>query len=77
MFYGSYITFKGLDDSEKIKGLESYKYVVCEELSEFKEEDFKQIKKRLRGRKGQKIISMFNPIEEECWTKKMYLIKSS
>ena len=69
-FNGSYITFKGLDDSEKIKGLESYKYVVCEELSEFKEEDFKQIKKRLRGRKGQKIISMFNPIEEECWIKK-------
>ena len=62
---GSYITFSGLDDPEKIKGLDSYQFVVCEELSGFDEVDFKQIKKRLRGRPGQKIISMFNPISEE------------
>lgn len=69
-FNGSYITFSGLDDPEKIKGLESYQFVVCEELSDFDEADFKQIKKRLRGRLGQKIISMFNPISEEHWIKK-------
>lgn len=67
---GSYVTFSGLDDPEKIKGLESYQFVVCEEISEFKEEDFKQIKKRLRGRPGQKVISMFNPISEDHWIKK-------
>lgn len=67
---GSYITFKGLDESEKIKGLESYKYVLCEELTDFDEADFKQIRKRLRGKKGQKIISTFNPISEEHWIKK-------
>ena len=67
---GSYITFSGLDDPEKIKGLDSYQFVVCEELSDFDEVDFKQIKKRLRGRPGQKIISMFNPISEEHWIKK-------
>lgn len=69
-FNGSYITFKGLDESEKIKGLESYKYVLCEELSDFDEADFKQIRKRLRGKKGQKIISTFNPISKEHWIKK-------
>lgn len=69
-FNGSYITFKGLDDPEKIKGLESYQYVFCEEVSEFDETDFKQIRKRLRGRKGQKIISAFNPISEDHWVKK-------
>ena len=69
-FNGSYVTFSGLDDPEKIKGLESYQFVVCEELSDFDEADFKQIKKRLRGRPGQKIISMFNPITEEHWIKK-------
>lgn len=69
-FNGSYITFKGLDDSEKIKGLESYQYVFCEEISEFEESDFKQIRKRLRGRKGQKIIAAFNPISEDHWIKK-------
>ena len=69
-FNGSYITFSGLDDSEKIKGLESYQFVFCEELNEFDHSDFKQIKKRLRGRKGQKIVSAFNPVSEECWIKK-------
>lgn len=69
-FNGSYITFKGLDDPEKIKGLESYQYVFCEEISEFDESDFKQIRKRLRGRKGQKIIAAFNPISEDHWIKK-------
>ena len=69
-FNGSYITFKGLDEPEKIKGLESYQYVFCEEVSEFDETDFKQIRKRLRGRKGQKIISAFNPISEDHWVKK-------
>ena len=74
---GSYITFSGLDDPEKIKGLDSYQFVVCEELSGFDEVDFKQIKKRLRGRPGQKIISMFNPISEEHWIKKNIFDKES
>lgn len=69
-FNGSYIRFKGLDDSEKIKGLESYQYVFCEEISEFDESDLKQIRKRLRGRKGQKIVALFNPISEDHWIKK-------
>ena len=58
------------DDPEKIKGLESYQYVFCEEISEFDESDLKQIRKRLRGRKGQKIVALFNPISEDHWIKK-------
>ncbi len=69
-FNGSYIRFKGLDDPEKIKGLESYQYVFCEEISEFDESDLKQIRKRLRGRKGQMIVALFNPISEDHWIKK-------
>lgn len=69
-FNGSCIRFKGLDDPEKIKGLESYQYVFCEEISEFDESDLKQIRKRLRGRKGQKIVALFNPISEDHWIKK-------
>jgi phage terminase large subunit len=42
-FNGSYIRFKGLDDPEKIKGLESYQYVFCEEISEFDESDLKNL----------------------------------
>ena len=44
--------------------------MFCEEISEFDESDLKQIRKRLRGRKGQKIVALFNPISEDHWIKK-------
>lgn len=66
---GAKIDFSGLDDPEKIKGIANYKRVVLEELSEFKELDFKQIRKRLRGKRGQQIVCMFNPISENHWIK--------
>jgi len=66
---GSYIRFRGLDDSEKIKGLARFKRVVLEEISQFDEIDLKQIRKRLRGRANQQIIGIFNPISEEHWLK--------
>lgn len=67
---GSYVRFRGLDDSEKIKGLANFKRVVMEEISQFEETDLKQIRKRLRGRAGQQIIGIFNPVSEEHWIKK-------
>lgn len=66
---GSYCRFRGLDDSEKVKGISAFKRVVLEEISQFDEVDLKQIKKRLRGRIGQQIIGIFNPISEEHWIK--------
>lgn len=69
---GSYIRFRGLDDSEKIKGLTGFKRVVLEEISQFDEVDFKQVRKRLRGMKGQQIIGIFNPISEDHWLKKLF-----
>lgn len=70
---GAKIDFTGLDDSEKIKGISNYKRVQLEELSEFDESDFKQIRKRLRGKEGQQIICTFNPIRETHWIKKEWL----
>lgn len=67
---GSYTRFRGLDDSEKVKGLARFKKVILEEVNQFDEADFKQIRKRLRGAEGQQIISIFNPISEEHWIKK-------
>lgn len=72
---GARIVFKGLDDSEKIKGLSSFKRVVLDEESEFEEEDYKQIRKRLRGMVGQQIITTFNPIKETHWIKTQVLDK--
>lgn len=66
---GSYIRFRGLDDSEKIKGLANFKRVVLEEISQFDEVDLKQIRKRLRGRSNQQIVGLFNPIDEQHWLK--------
>lgn len=64
------IDFSGLDDPEKIKGISNYKRVLLEEWSEFEEADFKQIRKRLRGKRGQQIICTFNPISQTHWIKK-------
>ena len=70
---GARIDFSGLDDPEKIKGISQYKRVFLDELSEYDESDFKQIRLRLRGMEGQQIISAFNPISEEHWIKKHWL----
>lgn len=75
IYNGAKIDFSGLDDPEKIKGISNYKRVQLEEFSEFEITDFKQIRKRLRGKKGQQIIMTFNPISETHWIKKDYLDK--
>lgn len=67
---GGKIDFSGLDDPEKIKGISQYKRVFLDELSEYDESDFKQIRLRLRGMEGQQIVAAFNPISEEHWIKK-------
>lgn len=73
LYNGAKIDFSGLDDPEKIKGISNYKRVQLEELSEFEYADLKQIRKRLRGKKGQQIIADFNPISETNWIKKDWL----
>jgi len=67
---GSYCRFRGLDDSEKVKGISSFKKIILEEVSQFDHADLKQIRKRLRGKDNQQIIGIFNPISEEHWIKR-------
>jgi phage terminase large subunit len=69
---GARIDFSGLDDPEKIKGISNYRWVFLDELSEYDESDFKQIRLRLRGQEGQQIVAAFNPISEEHWIKKKW-----
>jgi phage terminase large subunit len=66
---GSFAVFKGLDDSEKIKGLSGFKKIIMEEFNQFDFADFKQAKKRLRGMTGQQIIGIFNPVSEMSFIK--------
>ncbi len=58
-----------MDNPEKVKGITRFKRIILEEISQFDEIDLKQIRKRLRGMRGQQIIGIFNPISEEHWIK--------
>lgn len=66
----SEIILKGLDDEEKAKGIESYKYVYLDELNHFTEQDYTQFNLSLRGIEGQKIFASWNPVDENSWVKK-------
>ena len=71
------IYFRGLDDTEKLKGIIPIKGVITdiwiEEATEIKKDDFNQLKKRLRGLTGAKskilkrIALSFNPIMRSHW----------
>jgi PBSX family phage terminase large subunit len=66
---GSEIVMKGLDDPEKAKGIESYKYVYLDELNHFEQSEFEQFNLSLRGIEGQKIFASWNPVDENSWVK--------
>lgn len=64
------IRFRGVDDSEKLKGLAGFTKVFLDEITEFNYDDLKQIRKRLRGKENQQVIMSWNPISEQHWIKK-------
>lgn len=64
---GARIVFKGLDNEENIKGIEGFDYVYCNEWNQFLEKHWKQMRKRLRGRPGQKFICDWNPVSAKLW----------
>jgi len=66
----SLLRFKGLDKSEKLKGIAAFTKIFMDEITEFNFQDLKQVRKRLRGRKNQQIIMSWNPIDENHWIKK-------
>jgi phage terminase large subunit len=63
----SFITGRGLDDPEKIKGGE-YELVWIEEATDLDHQDFLQLRNRLsRTRDDPQIIMSYNPIDENHW----------
>lgn len=66
---GSYTSFSGLDDADKVKGLEGYKKIYIDEMDQIAFNDYKQLRKRLRGQIGQQIIGAFNPVSELSYIK--------
>lgn len=61
---GSYISFSGLDDADKVKGLEGYRKIYIDELDQIDFYDWQQLETRLRGQEGQQILAAFNPVSE-------------
>ena len=67
------IYFRGLDDTEKLKGIIPIKGVITdiwvEEATETKYESYKQLSKRLRGKSKipKRITLSFNPIMRSHW----------
>lgn len=64
------LRFRGIDDSEKLKGLSGFTKVFMDEITEFEYSDLKQVRKRLRARHNQQIILSWNPISKHHWVKK-------
>ena len=65
---GSLLLFKGLDDREKIKSITGITDIVIEEATELSEDDFTQLRLRLRPPEPQpQIYLMFNPVSKANW----------
>lgn len=71
----SEIVLKGMDDEEKAKGVESYKYIYFDELNQFEQAEFEQADLSLRGQPGQKIFGSWNPVDENSWIKTQIIDK--
>jgi phage terminase large subunit len=69
------VRFRGLDNEENIKGIEKFNVVYLNEWSQFLEVQWGQARKRLRGRKNQKFICDWNPIDSGLWQYKEWIDK--
>ena len=63
------IVMKGLDDPEKAKGVESYKYIYLDELNHFTYAEYEQFDLSMRGIAGQKLFAAWNPVDENSFVK--------
>lgn len=72
-YNGNEIIFSGLDDSEKIKSINKISDAFLEEITEFQEEQFNQIKTRVRARSPHplQIYCCFNPVSINHWVKRV------
>lgn len=61
------VRFRGLDDEENIKGIEAFNVVYLNEFNQFTENQWGQMRKRLRGRPNQKFICDWNPVSAKLW----------
>ena len=74
---GSLILFKGLDDREKIKSITGITDMVLEEATELSEDDFTQLRLRLRPPDPDpQIFLMFNPVSKANWVYGYFFVRT-
>jgi phage terminase large subunit len=73
---GAITMYSGMDDSEKVKGIESYDIVYMNELNQFEPGEWDEVNRRLRGRPNQKILADWNPIISTHWINSEILVDS-
>lgn len=64
---GAEIKYAGLDDPEKVKGLEGFRIIYINELNQFESIESDELDRRLRGIPGQKLVADWNPIIKTHW----------
>ena len=70
---GSSILFKGYDNPERVKSIVNITDVWIEEATEFSQDDFEQIKERVRGTsKNNEFYISFNPIDINHWIRSYF-----
>ena len=74
---GSIILFKGLDDAEKIKSIVGITDIWMEEATEFLEEDYEQLRLRIRAKKKNlQFFLSFNPVSRASWIYKRWFAEN-
>lgn len=66
-YNGSNIVLSGMDNEEKAKGIESFKYLYLDELNHFTSMEYDQFQMSLRGVEGQKVFASWNPVDVDSW----------
>lgn len=75
---GSLITFKGMDDPEKVKSIEGITDIWCEEATELALDDFSQLNLRLRAMNPNlQMWLSFNPVSKVNWVYKHFFISKT
>lgn len=63
------VIFKGIDDENKVKGIEGYSYLYHDELDQFNEQDYTESINAFRGEVAKVYFAAWNPTDIESFVK--------
>ena len=71
---GTEFIFSGLDDAEKIKSIVGIDDIIIEEATELLDDDFTQLRLRLRSGTKNQLHLMFNPVSKANWVYRTFFL---